>query len=59
MFKSRGLLGASILVIRTVLGAIVFPSSNDLPQGVDYDFIVVGGKSSTLSMINELTEPYL
>lgn len=43
MLECRGLLSILLLAIQTVLGAVVFQSSNDLPGGVDYDFIVVGG----------------
>jgi len=32
--------------IQTVFGALLFQRVDDLPRGVDYDFIITGGKEN-------------
>lgn len=53
MFRYRDLLAVSFLAIQTALSAVVFPSSSDLPHGVDYDFIIVGGQLFIFGIINK------
>jgi len=36
----------TVLSIQTVFGALLVQSVDDLPRGVDYDFIITGGKEN-------------
>jgi hypothetical protein len=42
--KYRGLLAFALLSVRTASGAVFYQDAGDLPQNVDYDFIIAGGK---------------
>jgi hypothetical protein len=54
--KTQGLLAFTLLGIEATLGAVFFQKMDDLPQNVEYDFIIAGGEIYTLSGICELCD---